>query len=109
MAIYGYLCPTPRQHCSGTPAKLSAGLEKRGLKKHGSTKEAMNCYASYLQDVLGCEKLSKREFRHPNGGAIEVLTRESHFGCVLRSGKRGDNMATSDRGMPKPHAAMLAG
>ncbi len=106
--IYGYLCPTPRQHCCGTPAKLSAGLEKQGLKKHGSSKEAMACYSQYLQHVLGCEKLSKREFRHPNGGPIEVLTRESHFGCTLRAGKRGDNMAASDRGMPKAHAAMLA-
>jgi hypothetical protein len=110
MAVYGFLCITPRVHCSGTPAKLNAGLEKRGLKKHGSPNEAMCCYASYLENVVGCEKLSDREFRHPNGGPIEVLTRASRFGCVLRSGKRGDNMGTgSDRGMPKSHAAIISG
>lgn len=108
MAVYGYLCPTPKQFCSGTLAKLSAGLDKKGIKKHGSPKEAMKCYGDYLQNELGCTKLSNREFQHPNGGGIEVLSKESHFGCVLRSGKRGDKMSASDRGMPKKHAAVIS-
>lgn len=109
MATYGYLCPTPKQHCSGTIAKLNAGLDKRGIKKHGDQKSAMKCYATYLTSVLGCEKLSNREFRHPNGGPIEVLSRESQFGARLRSGKRGEGNAIGsvNRGMPVSHAAVI--
>lgn len=52
MATYGWLCPTPKGHCKGTPAKLSSGLDKLGLKKHGNPKEAMDCYTAYLVNVL---------------------------------------------------------
>jgi len=101
MATYGYLCPTPKGHCKGTPAKLSAGIEKIGLKKHGSAEEAMSCYSAYLVDVLGAEKLSRREFRLPNDGGIMLLSKPHSFGARLKAGKRGDNMQGSDRGMPR--------
>lgn len=107
MANYGYMCPTPKEFCAAPLAKLNAGLDKKGIKKHGTRKEAMQCYAHYLVNHKNCTKLSKREFKHPNG-PIEVLSRESQFGCELRAGKRGDNMAASDRGMPKAHAAITS-
>jgi len=108
MATYGFMCPTPKGHCSGTLGKLNGGLDKLGLKKHGTPEEAMKCYSRYLVNVKGCEKLSSREFKHPNGGGIEVLTKVSKFGTRLRSGKRGEgeSRGSINRGNPVSHVAI---
>lgn len=98
---YGFLCPTPKQQCTGKVGNYSASLDKQGIKKHGSPKEAMDCYVRYLTQTLGYERLSSREFRPPDGGPILVLTKESRFGARLRSGKAGEGSGMSNsRGMP---------
>jgi len=100
MSTYAYMCPTPKEHCKGSIAKLSASLEKQGLKKHGTSKDAMNCYCAYLVNVLGCTKISAREYKHPNG-PIEVLSRQNKFGVRLRAGKGDDKGSMKAiRGMP---------
>jgi len=109
MATYAFLCPTPKQHCSGTLAKLNGSLDKNGYKKHGTAKESMKCYENYLIRVKGCSKLSSREFRHPDG-PIEILNKEHSFGCRLRAGKRGEgsSIGKANRGMPQKHAAVIS-
>lgn len=60
----------------------------------------MDCYSRYLTNVLGYTKINKREFRPPNGGPIEMLSKESRFGTRLRSGKSGETGQGKSRGMP---------
>jgi len=98
---YAYLCPTPKNCCTGKVGNYSASLDKQGIKKHGSPHEAMACYVRYLTQTLGYERLSSREFRPPDGGPIVVLSKVSRFGARLRSGKSGEGSANSNsRGMP---------
>jgi hypothetical protein len=86
---------------------LSASLDKKGIKKHGSPEEAQKCYGSYLVNVVGCTKLSSREFKHPDG-PIEVLTKAARFGARLRSGKHGETGQGKSRGMPsKVHGGVI--
>lgn len=99
MATYGYLCPTPHAHCLGSLAVLSSSLDKKHLKKHNSPDEAKRCYTRYLVGILGCERLTASEYRHPNG-PIEVLTKTSRFGARLRTGKHGETGQGKSRGMP---------
>lgn len=110
MATYGYMCPTPKDKCCGSGSNLSASLDKKGIKKHGSSEEAFNCYASYLVNHCGCERISAREFKHPNGGGIEVLSRKAKFGERLRSGKSGESGQSKSRGMPSVrHGGVIIG
>lgn len=60
----------------------------------------MRCYGQYLVSVCGCTKISAREFKHPNDGPIEVLTKAARFGARLRTGKGGDTGQSKSRGMP---------
>lgn len=107
MAIYGYLCPTPKENCCGSLAKLSAGLDKKGIKKHASPEQAMQCYSKYLVEVCGAEKLSRREFRMPNGGGIMMLSKAHSFGGVLRGGKSDEKGSIkAGRGMPSSGKSM---
>ena len=99
MATYGYLCPTPKSHCNGSIGNYSASLDKKGIKNHGSSEEAMKCYAKYLISE-GYKRISPREFRK-EGEPIIVLTKASRFGARLRSGKAGEGAsARNSRGMP---------
>src|SRR5688572_8659902 len=98
MATFGFLCCTPRNHCRGAVAALSAGLEKRGLKKHGTRQECFECYSAYLINIEGYEKISSREFRK-EGQPILVLSKVAHHGARLRMGKGGEGQK-GNRGMP---------
>lgn len=108
MATYAFLCPTPKENCCGTLAKLNGSLDKRGIKKHGSPESAMQCYRKYLVDVVGCVQISSREFRRPEGG-IEFLSKASRFGARLRAGKRGEggSIGAANRGMPLKHGGVV--
>ena len=109
MSTYAYMCPTPKEHCKGSLAKLNGALDKQGLKKHGTSKSAMDCYCAYLVNVLGCEKVSNREYKHPNG-PIEVLSRPNKFGTRLRGGKGDDKGSTKmTRGVPLRHGGIIVG
>jgi hypothetical protein len=95
--VYGYLCGVPKANCSGTLAKLSAGLDKQGLKKHGTQQEAFSCYCRYLKSQ-GYAQISAREFQKP-GEPIMSLSKVAKFGARLRSGKTGDTGQGNSRGM----------
>lgn len=101
MSTFAYLCPTPKEHCGGSLGTFSAALEKKGIKKHGSAEECLKCYSRYLVNVKGYTKIGTREFRPPDGGPIEMLSKPHSFGAKLRTGKSGEGAAKGKgRGMP---------
>ena len=107
-----YLCPTPHIHCNGGALGQASFSIRHKPKAHGSPVEAFKCYRRYLVNVVGCERVGPRELRHPKGscicgwngpknleicpscnrwiGVVEVLTKPSRFGAVLRRGKGGE-------------------
>jgi hypothetical protein len=96
--IYGILCPTPRDYCTGSHGTYSASLDKKNIKKHGTHDEAFNCYCQYLQKT-GHTRISKREWLQPQGG-IMLLSKVAKFGAELRAGKSGETGQGKSRGMP---------
>jgi hypothetical protein len=92
-----YVCGTPVGSCSGGSSMVSARLGN-GQRTHASPQEAFKCYYRYLVSV-GYEPIGHRELRAPDGSGILVLTKKSHFGGELRSGKGGEKSGKS-RFMP---------
>jgi len=91
MSIYGYLCGTPDEYCTG--GKLSTDQSLGHKKYHGDRKGAFKCHVRYLLS-LGFVQNAPREFVNPVNGYIRVLSKKSKFGGVLRYGKE------LQRGMP---------
>jgi hypothetical protein len=87
-----YMCGVPRDKCCGSLSQGTQGMGK-AINVHSSPVEAFNCYANYLISQ-GYERIGSREFRPPNGGPIQVLTKKSRFGGMLRSGKTGETGKT---------------
>lgn len=95
------LCGTPKANCSGSVMQVSAWLGGvAGQKVHSDSPEAFKCYARYLVNELGYERLGSREFRTPDMGIL-VITKQTRFGAELRGGKRGQKLQAGDRVMPK--------
>lgn len=81
---------------------MNAGLgidrTNKSAKCHATTKEAFDCYASYLVST-GHERLSSREFRQPQGGIL-VLTKPCRYGAKMRKGKNDLKGTSAARFMP---------
>lgn len=86
-----WLCGVPAQECSGGGEVLSPGIASHVSKVHNSPSEAFACYKRWLIKQ-GYIQVGQREFRPPDGGPIEVLTKKSRFGARLRQGKMGRYM-----------------
>ena len=84
-----FMCGVPRGLCQGTFRKVSKGLRSfdDAVKTHGSRLQAFDCYKAYLLQQ-GYKRIGSREFQKA-GEPITVLTKKSHFGARLRSGKEG--------------------
>jgi hypothetical protein len=80
------LCGTPNRDCTGGRYVTDQLLPS---KAHGNRDEAFRCKVRYLK-LQGYEQIGPREFRPPNGGPIEVLTKRSRFGARLRQGKTSE-------------------
>lgn len=85
--MVGVVCPTPKNHCTGSTSNLIPGLP--GCKTHTDGVEAYNCYVHYLKSQGYTEADSPHSFRPPDGGPLLVLGRPRHFGLRLRRGKDG--------------------
>jgi hypothetical protein len=69
-------------------------------KVHPDSVAAFKCHRKYLINVEGFTPLSSRDLRAPDGSGVRVLTKQSHFGAVLRGGKSGDKSTSANRVMP---------
>ena len=90
MSANKFLCPTPREECTGKTVSMNNFFcQSKNAKVHASPQAAFTCYCHYL-DKTGHERLSVREYRRPNGGGILLLTKQSRFGTKVRLGKEGN-------------------
>ena len=95
-------CGTPSEECTGAKAIMNNGW-RGALKAHSSSEDAFKCHANHLVK-LGFVQHGPREFINPEGGAIRVLTKKSHFGSPLRGGKE-DKGKGGKRLVPKRKAS----
>lgn len=65
---------------------MAGSIGRITLKAHASPMDAFNCHKRWLI-TRGFKQIGPREFRPPDGGPIEVLTKKSRFGARLRTGK----------------------
>lgn len=95
-----YLCGCPKDVCNGAGAAATNAMGKF-VKTHASSKEAYNCYTSWLKSQ-GYTKVenTSNEFRPPNGGPILLINRPGKFGAILRQGKIGEKGQTGNRVVP---------
>ena len=88
MSANKYLCPTPREHCTGKTTSMNNFFNQpKNAKLHGTPSAAFDCYVSFLEKT-GHQRLAQREFRRPEGGIL-LLTKRSRFGTKVRLGKEG--------------------
>lgn len=87
-----FVCGVPKDFCQGSIKNVSFG---EGIKVHGSSKQAFQCHKAYLL-LQGYKQIGSREFQQP-GEPILVLSKESHFGVRLRSGKEDNRDMPSGR------------
>ena len=88
MSMNKYLCPTPREVCTGKLTSMNNFYNRtKNAKLHGSPQAAFDCYVRYLL-LTGHVRVAAREFRQPQGGIL-LLTRQSRFGTRVRLGKEG--------------------
>lgn len=88
MSMNKFLCPTPREHCTGKLVSMNNFFNQpKNAKLHGSPQAAFDCYCRYLE-LTGHERVGQREYRQPQGGIL-LLTRQSRFGTKVRLGKEG--------------------
>ena len=88
MSMNKYLCPTPREFCTGKLSSMNNFFNHtKNAKLHGTPQAAFECYVRFLE-LNGYERVGHREFRRP-GEPILVLTRQSRFGARVRLGKEG--------------------
>lgn len=81
------MCGTPHEYCSGSNVKTSSWLGS-SQRVHSDSPQAFRCYARFLL-ATGYEAVGAREFRKVGANeGILVLTKKSHFGAILRTGKR---------------------
>ena len=84
-----YLCPTPREDCTGKTVSMNNLFHYlKNAKVHASPQAAYECYCHYLART-GHEQISQREYRQPKGGIL-ILTKRSRFGTRVRLGKEGN-------------------
>jgi hypothetical protein len=90
MSMNKFLCPTPREHCTGKLVSMNNFFthhKPQNAKVHGTPQSAFECYCHYLE-MTGHVRLSQREYRQPQGGIL-LLTRQTRFGTKVRLGKEG--------------------
>jgi hypothetical protein len=85
--MIGVVCPVPMASCSG--AVLDAGNCAKRVKYHQTHDEVLNCEGRHLV-AQGYTRLSRKEYRPPNGGEILLLSRKP--GARVRKGKQGRSM-----------------
>jgi len=83
---YVVLCGVPDQDCVGSKYITDQSLPK---KCHASRADAFQCMVRHLIK-LGFTRVGPREFVNPENGRVRVLSKQSHFGAVLRTGKEGN-------------------
>ena len=88
--MYRYLCGVPHSECQGSMTPVNAFLATDGKrhKTHASRKEAKRCKVRSLLRK-GYIQRGPSEFKDPKDGYILVLSKETHFGIRLRTGKEG--------------------
>ena len=88
MSMNHYLCPTPREFCTGKLTSMNNFFNQtKNAKLHGSRDAAFDCFTAYLVRT-GHERVAPREYRQPQGGIL-LLSKRSKFGVKLRLGKEG--------------------
>lgn len=85
------LCGVPKGHCQGGRTTVN---HNDAAKAHGSHSEAFRCMAHYLVKILGYTRIGSREFINPNDGYVNVLTKKSRYGILLRRGKSAEGMSS---------------
>ena len=105
------MCQTPQALCCGAKTGTSQSLNRKdSMKAHSSPEEAFKCYSNYLQSI-GYERVGSREFRPPDGGPIEILTKKCRYGARLRRGK-SELKGTTSSGVFMPavrHGGIIKG
>lgn len=94
-----YLCGTPKEQCSAGLVGANNGLSGN-IKAHSTREEAFRCHVRHLLKQ-GYTRVGSREFASPNNGPVLVLAKKSHFGGVLRTGKKGEGQHKGGRYMPE--------
>ena len=77
-----YICGVPNLYCSGGNSETPVGI----MKCHQTPDEAFRCKCRYLTRE-GYVRIGSREFTKGDGPVL-VLPKKTHFGGVLRGGKR---------------------
>lgn len=82
-----YLCGTPTNHCCGAQGPTASTKYSR---VHQTSESAFKCHATYLVKHAGYAQIGPRTFTKGETEPVLVLTKKSHFGMKIKSGKRGD-------------------
>src|SRR5271157_4474468 len=87
-----YLCGVKKELCSGSNNETPQG----GMKLHPSPEQAFRCKVHSLL-AEGYKRIGPREFCLNDTSPILILNKKTHFGGVLRGGKKGDKGGATNR------------
>jgi len=93
-----FMCPTPKEHCTGGVMATNAALRSSAPKFHRSSDDSYRCHRRYLIKVRRCQDLGNREFRCPDVDGIIFLAKKSKFGRRCRLGKEGGRWMPDNKG-----------